>query len=302
MKACAVHALTRGAFSAAGWAIDGAGLLRDVPANAAGERLPARPVLAPASVTERGGFVWLFFGDAALPADARPPLPLIPELEDDGWQPVYGEFAFDAPHTSVFENAIDFAHIHYLHGSSFGNADAPAVRDMAVEADAHGVRASFTIQNKPVSWLWEWTRVPEVRVTAQALLPSTSVVAFELAHGVSMITFVCTVPISATRSVNRFALVRNFSRRLGLPPLQAAVDAFARRAMVRILSEDQAMVEQLRPEAVAREVNVRADAVQLKFRKLRASYIDAGYGVEPRSASGCAPPHADGECGGCAEE
>jgi phenylpropionate dioxygenase-like ring-hydroxylating dioxygenase large terminal subunit len=272
-----------------GWAIDGDGRLRDVPANSEGETLPARPVLAPASVTERGGFVWLFYGDAALPADARPPLPLIPELEDPEWQPVYGEFTFDAPHTSVFENAIDFAHIHYLHNSSFGNADAPAVRDMRAEADAYGVRTSFAIQNKPVSWLWEWSRVPEVRVHAQALLPSTSVVAFELAFGVSMITFVNTVPISATRSVNRFALIRNFSRRVGPPLVQAAVDGFARRAMVRILSEDKVMVERLRPEAVAREVNVRADAAQLEYRRLRQSYIDMGYGVTPKSSG-------DGSC------
>jgi phenylpropionate dioxygenase-like ring-hydroxylating dioxygenase large terminal subunit len=276
-----------------GWAIDGQGKLREVPANTAAETLPSRPVLVPASVTERGGFVWLFYGDAALPPDARPPLPLIPELEDeDTWQPVYGSFEFDAPHTSVFENAIDFAHIHYLHGSSFGNADAPAVRDMRTSADAYGVRVSFTIQNKPVSWLWEWSRVPEVQVHAQAMLPGCSVVAFELAYGVSMITFVCTTPISATRSVNRFALVRNFSKRVGPAPLQAAVDAFARRAMVRILTEDKAMVETLRPEAVAREVNVRADAAQLEYRRLRQSYIDMGYGVAPKSA-------CDGRSSGC---
>jgi hypothetical protein len=76
--------------------------------------------------------------------------------------------------------AADFAHIHYLHNGSFGNSDAPAVRGMRAESDAWGVHASFCIQNKPVSWLWEWSRVPEVEVHAQALLPSTSVVAFEL--------------------------------------------------------------------------------------------------------------------------
>jgi hypothetical protein len=113
------------------------------------------------------------------------------------------------------------------------------------------------------------------------------------AFGISMITVVNTVPIDARRSVNRFALVRNFGRSRGAwpRPLQRAVDAFARRAMVRILSEDKAMVETLRPEAVAREVNVRADAAQTEFRKLRQAYVASGYGVQPRGA----PPLCDAD-------
>ena len=34
---------------------------------------------------------------------------------------VYGEIEFDCGHWGVFENAIDMAHIHYLHADSFGN-------------------------------------------------------------------------------------------------------------------------------------------------------------------------------------
>jgi hypothetical protein len=37
----------------------------------------------------------------------------------------------------------------------------------------------------------------------------------------------------------------------------------------RILSEDKAMVEELRPEYLAREVSVKADMPQTAFRKLR---------------------------------
>ena len=39
--------------------------------------------------------------------------------------------------------------------------------------------------------------------------------------------------------------------------------------MCRILSEDKAMVEQLRPDLLQREVNVKADGVQTAFRRLR---------------------------------
>jgi hypothetical protein len=45
--------------------------------------------------------------------------------------------------------------------------------------------------------MWEWTAVPSVPVTAKAMLPSTSAVTIELAHGVKMITFVNTVSTAA---------------------------------------------------------------------------------------------------------
>lgn len=35
---------------------------------------------------------------------------------------MYEEIEFDCNHFGVFENAIDMAHIHYLHGDSFGNS------------------------------------------------------------------------------------------------------------------------------------------------------------------------------------
>jgi hypothetical protein len=53
--------------------------------------------------------------------------------------------------------------------------------------------------------MWEWTAVPSVPVNARAMLPSSSSVTIELAHGVKMITFVNTV------SVRRFFFVAMYS-------------------------------------------------------------------------------------------
>ena len=49
----------------------------------------------------------------------------------------------------------------------------------------------------------------------------------------------------------------------------------------RILSEDKAMVEQLKPEMLLREISVKADLPQTAFRKLRQSFVDLGFGVAP---------------------
>lgn len=263
-----------------GWALDGEGTLHDVPAASNKGEWPKRPLLDAYPVEEKGGFVWLFYGSTKLPADARPPIPYTPELDDPSWKPVYEEMEFDCNHFGVFENAIDMAHIHYLHSDSFGNQDAPEIRDMEATADAHSVTATFKIQNKPVNAFWALFKVPAVEVTAKAYLPSTSLVSFTLANGLSFITFVNTVPISANRSINRFALVRRLGwDRTGVFNSRAW-DKMARDAMIKILSEDKAMVEKLRYDQLPAEYSVRADLPQVAFRKLRQQWADL-VGVVP---------------------
>lgn len=36
----------------------------------------------------QGGFIWLFYGSEQLPVEERPPIPMVPELEDSAWKPV----------------------------------------------------------------------------------------------------------------------------------------------------------------------------------------------------------------------
>ena len=72
-------------------------------------------------------------------------------------------------------------------------------------------------------------------MTAQALLPSTSVISFTLGRGLSFTTFVNTVPMDGQRTINRFALVR----RLDVDPIGASFfnsplwDSLARQAMLK---------------------------------------------------------------------
>lgn len=72
---------------------------------------------------------------------------------------MYGEIEFECSHWSVFENAIDMAHIHYLHGDSFGNEDMPQIRQMTCSSNAYGINADFVLHNKPVNAMWEFSKV-----------------------------------------------------------------------------------------------------------------------------------------------
>jgi len=60
--------------------------------------------------------------------------------------------------------------------------DKPEIREMKARAeqDEYKVSATFTLHNKPANALWQWTQVPQVEVTAYAMLPSTSVIKFTL--------------------------------------------------------------------------------------------------------------------------
>lgn len=151
---------------------------------------------------------------------------------------------------------------------------------MAATSDAYSCTATFKIHNKPVNAFWALFQVPSVEVTAIAFLPSTSVVSFTLANGLSFVTFVSTTPISKDRCINRFALVRNLSwDKTGI--FNARLwDQAARDAMIKIQLEDKAMVEQLRYDQLPAEYSVRADLPQVAFRKLRQQWADL-VGVVP---------------------
>jgi hypothetical protein len=51
------------------------------------------------------------------------------------------------------------AHIHYLHNDTFGNQGQPEIREMHCKTDLFGIEAQFGLHNKPVSALWEFSKV-----------------------------------------------------------------------------------------------------------------------------------------------
>lgn len=51
------------------------------------------------------------------------------------------------------------AHIHYLHNDTFGNQGQPEIRGMTCSQNAYGIEATFRLHNKPVSALWEFSKV-----------------------------------------------------------------------------------------------------------------------------------------------
>lgn len=262
-----------------GWVLDGCGVLVDAPtdpeAKLCGKRIAKRM-----ETVEAMGWIWgkpiqedlewdacerLDYEAIDAPIQTKENelwnlgIPAIPELDDPGWFATRGEFVMNAPWMRVFENAIDVSHIHTVHASSFGAPERAVVRTESIERSEQEIRCEFSIHHKAVNPLWSPVTVDTVRVSVRILYPNVSVIHIRLGRGVEFITYVCTVPIDETKSVNHYALIRNKAP-------GTAWDGFARRAMDTIFAEDRSIVEALAP--VYGEVHVPSDKLQLAWRKM----------------------------------
>jgi len=109
------------------WNYEPSGACVRIPANAAGMPIPRKARVDSYPAVDRYGWIWAFLGD--LPEAERPPLPDLSGMEDASLHRLTGEFKWRAHYTRVMENAVDFAHAPFVHGSVFGDPDAPRWRN-----------------------------------------------------------------------------------------------------------------------------------------------------------------------------
>lgn len=257
-----------------GWKINGTGHVAHMPADAATR--PSRRAIQTYDAVEHAGILWAWAGPSEMSPEERPPVPstLVPELDaGSGFRTVVGSMVFRAPLDAVVDNLTDMSHVAWLHSDSFGNQEAPGVVfDDRVEmrSDGWGVAGTFTMHNQPPNFLWDFAAVPEVRVTAEGILPNSSRIAFTLAGGVSFTTFAAASPLDDART-NVFFMLARRKEGLGSGLFDSpATDSLALASMVQVLSQDRAMLESLIP--LRREMHAPSDALQLAFRKARSSF------------------------------
>lgn len=96
--------------------------------------------------TARYGYAWVCLEQPL--AD----IPVLPHADDPAFRQI---FEFDEPWRvnlfRIIENALDIAHVSYVHNSTFGSESRPVAGrlDMIDEPDALGFRCSFAVVNPP---------------------------------------------------------------------------------------------------------------------------------------------------------
>ena len=224
-----------------GWQFQGDGRCALIPAH------PDRPIPEFAhnraySACDRGGIVWVYLG-----GEAEPPEPdLFPELTDGTYRLVPYEDLWRAHLTRVVESGLDVAHLAFVHRKTIGRRTPAAVPRVSFDVDG-GDR--ILIRNGG-GVLKYW--FPQMWI----LRPSEGRGGF--------INFVTFTPVDAgTTRILGYA-GRSFLQSV------PGMDALFRRYSLRVLREDQVVVESQHPrpipEALRMEAHVPADAPQVRFR------------------------------------
>jgi phenylpropionate dioxygenase-like ring-hydroxylating dioxygenase large terminal subunit len=258
-----------------GWKFDGEGTCVEIPANRT-PVVPKRAAVDSYPTEERYGFVWVFLGD--LPESERPPIPHIPEAEDDGWTCVSGDFTWNAHYARVTENGIDIAHTPFVHRNSFGNIAEPQIEDYAVDLRDYGASATATLMPPLPRGLWKLLRRKRTPVKATVGFEMPNITRLELDLGKWKTVVVdSNIPVDENTTRTIFLSFRNFFR-------GRWANRDAKRRMMKIFLEDQATVESQKPELLpydlAAELHVKSDVLGVTYRKMRNRYLDRGWGID----------------------
>lgn len=242
--ACAYH----------GWQFDGDGRCACIPAH------PDRPIPDFAHnraypACDHGGLVWVYLGPEAMPQVPQ----LFPELTTGAYRLVPYQDVWQAHLTRVVESVLDVAHLAFVHRKTIGRRTPAAIPRVSFDVD-HGDK--IRIQNGG-GVLEYW--FPQMWILRPA----------ERQGG--FINFVTFTPVDAETTLILGYAGRSFARSI------PGMDAVFRRYSLRVLREDQQVVESQHPrpipEALRMEAHVPADAPQVRFRQRWYRFLT---GDEPR--------------------
>ena len=240
-----------------GWRFDGGGRCTHIPSNREADRVPAKYVTGSFPVIEQQGMIWTCLGEPVAPP------PRFPAIDD----PTLHSFCYAAvipvPFDWWVENALDFAHLPFVHPSTIG--DQKSVIDEFVIERRHD-QLGFTARAEPrqrYSLFAHLLRL-EMRIAITHTMPGSVLFDIDLGRGRRQVVLALATPEDdgSTRVWN-FAF-RNFLR----VPFGNAVGWWFLRAVLR---EDLALAARsLSLVSIDRDamLNARTDELSLEFLRL----------------------------------
>jgi phenylpropionate dioxygenase-like ring-hydroxylating dioxygenase large terminal subunit len=250
-------------------------------------RIPAHPGQAPPlkaraqvfHAAERYGAVWVCLGEPhSGPPDFEP-------AEAPGFRTVFaGPYCFRALGPRVIENALDVAHLGYVHAHLLGDPGRLEVEDYEVEDGPHGPEAKQiriwqpnpdgTGRGALVTYRY-WVQGPLTmgfEKTGSGTDSGTSSGQSDDGRLFSVLAQVA--PIDAEHSEMRMLMCMNYGHEVPAEELRAFQD--------RVTEQDRAVVESQRPELLPldlqAELHLRSDRMAIAYRKWLAK-IGLRYGA-----------------------
>jgi len=199
---------------------------------------------------ERGGFVWVWFGDAQRTDESLLPAP--DWLDSPDWDAYVGYLHLDGGYLHLHENLLDLSHLSYLHANTFGTPEyARAPVELAIKGEDIQVWRHVTCELPalyavPLGWQgMQVLRSSGSRYVAPGLHVNTGILRKlegppdpQLPLPQVRVAQIIT-PETRERTHYWYVVCRNFAR--GRPD----IDDFMRHAQLAAFAEDQFAIEQI---------------------------------------------------------
>lgn len=258
-----------------GWKFTTEGQCNEIPSNGKDKPVPRRARVDAYPSADKYGFTWAFLGD--LPESERPALPEFPEW-DESFKPVYGEFTWNANFRRVVENSLDPAHASWVHKDSFGNKQDPEVPEFEIKTSELGGGAHMTLISPKLKGLWGRKRKVrnEVHLYNGYLMPNVTIVNMVIGKLQTRLYNIA-VPVDEETTITYWVVLRDFFK-------SSLFDGDTHRRTMNIFYEDAPVVENQRPELIPEEISaelhVRADRIQIAYRKMCQAIEAKGWGID----------------------
>jgi phenylpropionate dioxygenase-like ring-hydroxylating dioxygenase large terminal subunit len=260
-----------------GFAFDGEGQCRHIPANGANGKIPKGMAVQAYRVREEHGFVWLWWGERRT---SYPPVPFFEELKE-GWRSTTLSVDWPVHYTRAIENQLDVAHLPFVHRTTIGRGGRSFVEGPYVEADTQAIRIWVTTSR-------DTGRAPrpmaELAAAAVGRDPDLTflfpgVWRLNVPSGMKNVLAFVPIDVNTTRYYLRsYHRIRN-------PLLAWPVEAVLRLSTRTILNQDRAIVVTQTPANSMDAEDDRligADRAISQFRRLHAQLLNgATEGAEP---------------------
>ena len=251
--ACAYH----------GWRFDRTGKCVHIPSLPDGAVIPAKARLVTYRATEANGLVWVALDEPVQP---------VPGWTDDAWNnPAYrvflaGDYVWNASAGRAIENAMDLAHLNFVHKGLTELADGPVVTPHDVPEVEHGLEYAYEDGRLRREYsLYAPFTLHDKKLVIRADRGGTWSEASETHEGdASILSFIAS-PIDATHCRFFIFIARNHAHEVDDAAFGAGLD--------EIMEQDRRIVEGQRPEALPvslrEELHLKVpDAVAIAYRRV----------------------------------
>ena len=240
-----------------GWRFDGAGRCTHIPANREPDRVPAGYATDSFPVLEQQGLIWTCIGKPVAPP------PQFPAIDDPRLRSFCYAAVVPVPFDWWVENALDFAHLPFVHPSTIGDPNS-VLDEFAIERRPDDLGFTARAETPQRHSLFARLLRLEVRTTITHTMPGSTLFEIDLGSGRRQLVLVLATPEddSSTRVWN-FGF-RNFLH----VPFGNAIGWWFLRGVLR---EDLALAARsLSLVSIDRApmLSCRANALSLEFLRL----------------------------------